>query len=176
VADFYAQLEEGFRRGLFDLDDDGRVVAILQQRSPEELVQAGRLAAQLAVARFLWDAKLGPMLETGEVIDRLGISRQAVAKAVDAGRLIALPAGKTRRFPVWQFNFGDRVEIRPAVAEIIAAFREVYPEVRPLQIASWAMTAQPELKEMTPAVWLDRAEDLDPLLVAAQRAAWGLAQ
>jgi hypothetical protein len=116
------------------------------------------------------------MLDTGEVTDRLDVTRQAVAKAVAAGRLIALPAGNTRQFPVWQFNFAAETQIRPVVSEIVRAFREVYPEVRPQHIATWAMTDQPELGGAMPAEWLDKAGDRDALLVAARRAAYALAQ
>jgi hypothetical protein len=176
MADSYASLEQGLKLGLSDLFGNERVVATLDRSSRDRLVEAGRRAVHLAIAPFLWDEKLGQMLDTGEVTDRLGVSRQAVAKAVDAGRLIALPAGKTRRFPIWQFSFTDHLEIRPQVAELVAAFREVYPEVHPLQIAGWARTPQPELDGISPEVWLDEAGDLEPALVAARRTASALAQ
>jgi hypothetical protein len=169
-------LQEGLQQGLADLHDDKRFFVVLERRSPDQLFEAGRVAVRLALAPFLWDDKLGAMLDTTEVTERLGVTRQAVAKAVDAGRLIALPAGNTRHFPVWQFNFGDQTEIRPQVAQVVAAFREVYPDVRPLHIASWAMTSQPELEDTTPAAWLDSAGALEPLLQAAERAAWALEQ
>lgn len=143
-------LMDGLNQGLSDLFADKRMVNALGRRSHEELFEAGRRAVQLAMAPFVWDDKLGPMLDTGEVCERLDVTRQAVAKAVQAGRLIALPAGNTRHFPLWQFSFTEKAEIRPQVADIIAAFREVYPEVRPLQIAGWAMTPQPELDDETP--------------------------
>jgi hypothetical protein len=175
MADSVSYLEEGLKQGLWDLQEED-VFSTLEQRRPDELVEAGRRAVHLAVARFLWDERLGPMLDTGQVCQQLGVTRQAVAKAVGASRLVALPAGNTRRFPVWQFSFAERTEIRPQVAQIIAAFREIYPDVRPLHIASWAMTVQPELDNATPAAWLDRAGAMEPLLQAAERAAWALAQ
>src|SRR6516225_9104299 len=105
MADSYASLEQGLKLGLSDVFGNERVVATLDRSSQDRLVEAGRRAVHLAIAPFLWDEKLGQMLDTGEVTDRLGVTRQAVAKAVDAGRLIALPAGNTRRFPIWQFSF-----------------------------------------------------------------------
>jgi excisionase family DNA binding protein len=171
-------LEEGFRQCLHLLLDklDARGVKVLEQRSSAELFEVGQRAAQLALALFVEDSRLGPMLETGEVCEQLGVTRQAVAKAVDAGRLIALPAGRTRRFPAWQFAFGAETQIRHEVAEIVTAFQEGYPEVRPNHIASWAMTSQPELKDMTPSAWLEEAGPREPLLDAARRAGWALAQ
>jgi hypothetical protein len=176
MADVHSQLEQGLKAGLYELLDDRIICDVLDRRSEEDLFAAGRRAVQLAIAPFLWEARLGPMLDTAQVCDRLGVSRQAVAKAVNTGRLLALPAGNTRHFPTWQFSFGERTEIRREVGEVLRTFRDGYPEVRPLQIASWAMTPQPELKDETPAAWIERGAAIDPLLDTAGRTASGLAQ
>jgi hypothetical protein len=173
MADGLAALEEGLKQGLDDLQKDPVAMAILESRTWDQVFEVARNAVRLAVAPILWDRHFGPMVETAEVCKVLDVSRQAVAKAVDAGRLIALPAGRTRRYPIWQFGPG---EIRHEVAEIIASFSEVYPEVRPAQIASWAMTPQPELHGDSPADWMQSGKDLGPVLLAAERAAWALAQ
>jgi hypothetical protein len=65
---------------------------------------------------------------------------------------------------------------RAEVAEVLVAFRDIYPDIRALQIASWAMTAQPELEGSTPARWLDEARSLEPVLLTARRAAAALAE
>lgn len=176
MADPLSQVEAGLKQGLSDVFSNETLVALLDCRSEHELFEAGRRAVQLAVSPLIWSERLGPMLDTSQVYEQLSVSRQAVAKAVDAGRLLAIPAGKSRQFPAWQFTFGDSVTVRAEVAEVLAAFREVYPDARPLQIASWAMTAQPELEESTPAGWLDEARPLGPLLLSAQRAAAALIQ
>jgi hypothetical protein len=86
---------------------------------------------------------LGEAARTAEVVARVGISRQALAKAVQAGRLVSLPAGKTRLFPLWQFRLGRDPGIRPEAAEIIAAFTERLPDVALRTVASWAASPQP---------------------------------
>ena len=176
MADPFSQIEAGLKQGLAEMFDNQSVVAVLDRRGEEELFEAGRRAVQLAVSPILWSERLGPMLGTAQVCERLGITRQAVAKAVDSRRLLALPAGKSRQFPAWQFIFADKTAIRGEVADLLAAFREVYPDIRPLQIASWAMTPQPELNASTPSAWLAGARELEPLLDAARRTAAALAQ
>lgn len=176
MADPFSQIEAGVEQGLAELFDNASVVAVLGRRGGDELFEAGRRAVQLAVSPIVWSERLGPMLDTAQVCKWLGVTRQAVAKAVDTGRLMALPAGKYRRFPAWQFSFANKTAIRGEVAELLAAFREVYPDIRPLQIASWAMTAQPELAGSTPAAWLTEAGAVEPLLDAARRTAVALAQ
>jgi hypothetical protein len=176
MADPLSQVEAGIKQGLSDVFNNETLVALLDRRTEEELFEAGRRAVQLAVSPLIWSERLGPMLDTSQVYEQLAVTRQAVAKAVDAGRLLAIPAGKSRQFPAWQFTFGDGVTIRAEVAEVLAAFREVYPETGPLQIASWAMTAQPELEGATPASWLDEARPLKPVLLSARRAAAALSQ
>jgi hypothetical protein len=176
MADPVSQVEAGLKQGLSDVFNNETLVALLERRTEEELFEAGRRAVQLAVSPLIWSQRLGPMLDTSLVYEQLTVTRQAVAKAVEAGRLLAIPAGKSRQFPAWQFTFGDSVTIRTEVAEVLAAFREVYPDARPLQIASWAMTAQRELEEYTPAAWLDEARPLGPLLLSSQRAAAALIQ
>jgi hypothetical protein len=182
MADSHDLLLKGIYQGLDEIFGNEEIIEVLSRRDPEDLIEVGRSAARLAVAPLLWDARLGAMLDTGQVTERLGKSRQAVAKDVDARRLIAIPAARTRRFPVWQFNFfgnnapNSKAEIRPAVAQIVGAFQEIYPAADAHQIAAWAMTPQPELDGETPAQWLDKAEDLGPVLDAASRAAYALAQ
>jgi hypothetical protein len=176
VADPVSQLEAGLKEGLAEVIGNETLVALLDRRPEAELFEVGRRAVQLAVSPLIWSERLGPLLDTSQVCERLGVTRQAVAKAVGSGRALAIPVGKSRRFPAWQFSFGHEVAVRPEVAEVLGAFRSVYPDVRPLQVASWAMTPQPELDGSPPARWLEDARPLEPVLVSARRTAAALAQ
>ncbi len=80
------------------------------------------------------------------------------------------------RVPVWQFRNGVPWSVRGEVSEVLATFRAVYPDIRPLQIAVWAMTPQPELKDETPADWLQDERSIELVVMAARRAAAALAQ
>ncbi|MGH9068659.1 MAG: hypothetical protein ACRD0J_14405 [Acidimicrobiales bacterium] len=169
-------LERGLCEGLADLRADEQLIGLLADRDDDAILEAGRRAVRLATAPLLWTARVGPVAPTAEVAAALGISRQAVAKAVHAGRLISLPAGKTRLFPLWQLRLGPEPTIRPEVASIVAAFVSGYPEVAGHVIASWATSPQPELDDKTPAQWLETGQPLGAVLVAARRAASALAQ
>jgi hypothetical protein len=59
---------------------------------------------------------------------------------------------------------------------VLAAFRDVYSDVDPRLIASWAMTAQPELEGLSPTIWIGGGGPIEPVILAAQRAAAALAQ
>jgi hypothetical protein len=47
-----------------------------------------------------------PVLESGEVCQLLGVSRETVRKKVDRRQLLALPKGSDRVFPAFQFKDG----------------------------------------------------------------------
>ena len=47
-----------------------------------------------------------PVLESGEVCQLLGVSRETVRKKVDRRQLLALPKGGDRVFPAFQFKDG----------------------------------------------------------------------
>lgn len=177
MADSYSALEEGLKVGLYEAVEDLQSTGLLDRIDPDQLAERARQAVHAALASFVWEERLGPALETGQVCQELGVSRQAVAKAVVAGRLVALPAGRSRRFPVWQFRMQPgRFEMRAEVAEVVGAFRRTYPEVTAVQIAAWARTTQPELDGATPAEWLERERPAHPVVLAAERAASALAQ
>ena len=59
-----------------------------------------------------------PCLETGQVCELLGVSRETVRKKVDRKHLLALPKGADRVFPAFQFKEGDMV---PGLGEVLVA-------------------------------------------------------
>ncbi len=85
------------------------------------------------------------------------------------GTALGLPGSGTTWFPVWQFDLGAH-EVRPVVAEVIAAFRDELGPVESLVIASWATTDQPELG-MAPEDWLTNGKDAAEVARIARRAA-----
>jgi hypothetical protein len=174
MADPLTRLEEGLRLGLSDLRADERTIDVLERHGPEELVAAGRRAVRAAVAHFVWNEAIGPMLDMGEVGDVTGDGRQAVAQAVDAGTLLAIPAGTTRRFPVWQFDT-ENSRLRPVVSEIIRAFREADKHLEAVVIAAWVTKANQDLGGISPAQWITDGGDDSPVVTAALRAAAPLA-
>lgn len=59
-----------------------------------------------------------PCLETGQVCDLLGVTRETIRKKVNRKQLLALPKGGDRVFPSFQFKDGNIV---PGLGEVLAA-------------------------------------------------------
>ncbi|NKW46082.1 TetR family transcriptional regulator [Rhodococcus hoagii] len=93
---------------------------------------------------------------TPQVVDFLGISRQAVNKRLHGRTMLGYRAGRVTRFPAWQFDL-DSAEVRPEAAELLAALGDGF---EPADVARWADAVVPELGS-TPAELLlskDRKE------------------
>jgi len=140
----------------------------------EELRDLGRRAAQAAVAPLLWSGEVSERWDVRRVTKFLDISRQAVYKRARTGSLLGLQGAGTTWFPVWQFDPDGRV-VRPVVASIIEAFRKADPEVDPLVIAAWATARNRYLGGASPAEVVAGAGEDEHVVLAAARAARGLA-
>lgn len=181
MADALASLKEGLERGLSEIVELHGVEldAAIDEGDLESVREIGRRAAALAASSLLWQHRVGGQLvDTAWVCEHLNVTRQAVAKKVATGQLIALPGGRSRQYPTWQFTaaIDTPALVLADVPRIIAAFREVYPDTTPVQIAAWANKVQPELEGRTPADWIDTGQPPEPLVLAARRAAAALAQ
>ncbi|MDQ3607444.1 MAG: helix-turn-helix domain-containing protein, partial [Actinomycetota bacterium] len=105
LADLRAEIGEGAPEGdAFDAVGDAfaqELRELLGQTPPAS--GAVRRAARLAVAEQAWEQRLGELLDTRDVVEIIGVSRQRVSRLVADRRLIALPQGGRPRFPAWQF-------------------------------------------------------------------------
>jgi hypothetical protein len=146
--------------------------SLLGDALPDE--GAVRRAARLAVAEQAWRQRLGELLETADVMELLGVSRQRVSKLVGEHRLIALPQDGRLRFPAWQFVLQHR-NARERLAQAHAALVET-GHVSPWSAASWCVADHPELEGHDPVSWLQDGRDGDTLLAVAGRDAARLAQ
>ena len=143
----------------------------------DEARELGTRAAEEAIAGARWSRLVGDRIDTSEVAELLGVTRQALSKRQTSGSLLGLPGRGTTWYPTWQLDT-EKKEIRAEVRHIIGAFRDsLGKEADPFLIASWASTAQHEdLDGLSPAEWLAQGNDLDDLRQAARRAAERLAQ
>lgn len=164
VAGFLAELAAIVDEPDLKVDDD-------------QLENLGRRAGRQITAALRWAAIVGEHLDTTQVTQLLGVSRQALAKRQQSGSLLGLPGEGTTRYPTWQFD-QERGEVLPVVREIIGAFRDRLDHVDPLIVAAWATTPQVEdLPDgQTPAGWLRAHRDSALVRQAAERAAARLAQ
>ena len=141
-----------------------------------EAAELGRHAAQQAAASASWSQIVGDRLDTSQVTELLGVTRQALAKRQASGSLVGLRGRRTTWFPAWQFDSGARC-VRPIVRDVTAAFRKHLGEADAVLIASWATTLQAEdLDGETAADWIESGGDAGRVTQAAHRAAARLAQ
>lgn len=159
--------------GTLPVDDDG---------AGEELIEAARHAGQRFAAAQRWSRIIGDRIDTAALRDALGISRQAIAKRVVAGTLMAVAGSGTTWYPTWQFlqtpnNDRVRLEVRPVIPLVLQRFRDQLGDDSPMSsVISWAATEQPELDGMSPRAWIEAGGADAAVLTAAERAAAALAR
>jgi hypothetical protein len=143
-----------------------------------ELSASTRASAADLVAPILWRSRVGGTIETGDVVRLLGVTRQAVHKQVQRGRILGLAGSRTNLFPIWQFDTESR-SVRHGVFEVLEEFRgRLGEDFDPLLVAAWSKTRQYEdLDGRTPSeVFFEGPENVGVLVNAAARAASRLAQ
>ena len=123
----------------------------------DELDQAIRAAEARGTAAAKSILDYAEMLSTAEIAERVGISRQAVAKRRDAGTVLALKAGpKALKYPDWQIL--PTGEVAPGIEDVL------------LRLEGDVWTAYRLLKETAPDVTdrplyeLLRAGDVETVL------------
>lgn len=177
-------IEKGFREELAHLLKSGNFDAELAALSADEAEALGRGAARTVVAPWMWSAAVGARCDIQTAASQIGTSRQNIYKRVGNGSMLGLRGRGTTWFPMWQFdtpaadepsNGPGKTIVRPAVARIIRAFRDADETVDPLVIAGWATTPNRLLENLSPAEWLIERADDDQVVIAATRAAAGLA-
>jgi hypothetical protein len=168
VADAVGALHEGFREHL------GRILVrhehLLDKVDQREARQLGRRAAEAALAPLLWGEAVGARWDTTETAEFLGVTRQALHDRVRRGTLLGLPGRGVTWFPVWQFDPASR-RARPVVPVILQLFRLMDRPLGPIEIASWAQEAQPELDGSSPADWITSGRADESVVGFARRSA-----
>jgi hypothetical protein len=137
----------------------------------EQLTRIERKRDPLALARLRGQqARLallsaeGGTLSAGQVADLLGVSRQAVNKRRQAGRLLALPLGRHGfAYPAWQFTGDD-------VLAGLATILEKLADHDPWMQARFFLSASKRLDEGRP---LDELRRGNVATVIAAAAAYG---
>lgn len=132
-----------------------------------------RRAARLAVAEQAWQQRLGTLLQTRDVVELLGVSRQRVSTLAGEHRLIALATERSGiRYPAWQFKLTPVQRARAATAHRLLVDEG---HVSPWTAASWLMTRHEDIDAGDPAAAI-AAGDVEQVLAAARRDAWRLSQ
>jgi hypothetical protein len=149
-----------------ELDD------LLQGEDPDP--GSVRRAARLALAQQAWEQRLGTLLDTHDVMELLGVSRQRVSALAKGDRIIALPEQGRLRFPAWQFadlDARDRSSLAAAHTTLVNV-----GGISPWSAAAWFRAPHPELENRDPIAWLRDRRDRDQLELVARRDAARAAQ
>ncbi len=140
--------------------------------SEEDAGRAAEWAAIDTIGKHLWAVAAGELWDWRRVAERLHVStRQAVQARVHRGTLIGLPRQGRTAFPAWQF--GPTGVPYPAVKRVLRVFRDAGIGDAWLVI-SWFSTDQDELQGQRPVDWMRADRSIEPLLLAARRAAFAL--
>lgn len=149
-----------------DLDEEKLADPAVQER-------LGRRAALLVTSELTWAEHLGPLFDWKAVASVLGTvgTRQGINDLAKRGRLLGLPT-KTGKllYPAFQLAGGRTL---PGLPDVLAVLGE--SGASPWTQASWFVTPQPELDELTPALHLMRVGHDDAVMLSARRAAARLA-
>lgn len=149
---------------------------VLRDLSVKEARQLGLEAARSLLATLRWNQAIGDRLSTREVTELLHVSRQALAKRVQSGGLLALPGSRTTWYPSWQFDRAHR-DVRRCVREILAEFRRALgDDFDPLTIATWMNSPNSELDDMSPGEWVAKDAPSAPVIDLAREFAARLGQ
>jgi hypothetical protein len=115
----------------------------------DDPLSTARLRGTSAKTQLL--AAEGGCIPTKEVKAILGISEQAIDKRRRAGKLIALPAGRSYVFPRWQFTLGSTLPGLEAVLHRLAG------QINdPWMQAAWMLNPNLQLGGESPLVQLKR--------------------
>jgi hypothetical protein len=134
--------------------------------------ELGRKAAMIATADLQWGEHLGPLVGWRDVADLLASvrTRQGVHDLAKRRRLLALPTKDGQLvYPLFQFRDGKPL---PEMPRIIEAFGDA--RLSPWTLASWMVTPQRPLENVSPVDWLKRGRPAETVLEAARRSAAAL--
>ncbi|MDO5721567.1 MAG: hypothetical protein Q4P06_03370 [Actinomycetaceae bacterium] len=107
---------------------------------------------------------LGPLCTTADVVDHLGVSRQAVNKAVKEARILAVRHKRGDwRYPTWQLVEEGRIV--PGLGTVLARLHDF---LDPTQSAAWFLQPCKAIDNLTPAQWLLERRPINSLVAAAE--------
>jgi hypothetical protein len=141
--------------------------------SDAEVPALAQSAAIDAIGKHLWREATGELLDWRGVASRLGVhSRQAVNARYRRGRLLGFERDGRPVFPAWQFDGSGRLYRQ--VPAVLSAFHE-QGVTDGRMVVSWFATEHEGLSGSTPLTWVRSGKPIEPLLLAARRAAFQLA-
>ncbi|MDO5719427.1 MAG: hypothetical protein Q4P05_01690 [Actinomycetaceae bacterium] len=131
----------------------------------EVIDQACRLISAITSPRASMKDTIGPVCTTADLVEWMGISRQAINKAIKEARILAVRQGRGAwKYPVWQLT--SDYQIVDGLSEVLP---RMYGIIDSFDIAHWFMTVHRDLSDLTPAQWLCDQRDVSALIALAER-------
>ncbi len=123
-----------------------------------------RLVAAMTKPQHDAFSHLGPLCTTADLVDWMGVSRQAINKAVKEARILAIRHQRGDwRYPTWQLTEEGRIV--PGLNRVLARLHNI---LDPLEAAAWFIQPCRALEDSTPAAWLHQRRSLHTLVAAAE--------
>lgn len=152
--------------------------------SRENMHRLARLVQAFLASPTSLNNLVGPVCRTGNVCDWLGVSRQAIMKAVRDGRLLGFRTlDRKWVYPAWQFSsaqaYANCVRMLPPVVDILGS-----RGLNDFDRAKWCFTPNallakaaagsdqpgPQSEWPSPEGWIRNAKPLEDLILAAKKA------
>jgi hypothetical protein len=161
IDEITQHVKEGLEERLSPFDAPGRSLDGIG--SPKDLA---RRMLEIVPIPSRWDDLLGPFYGTGQVAKILGgVSRQAIADRRERRTLLGLKtADGVMVYPTFQFD--DRNQVLPGLAEILQAFRG--SAVDDWTLAGWLVAPSKDLRDKTVIEWLRAGKDREVVLALAR--------
>ena len=126
------------------------------QINDEVIEQVTRLVKSLTGPRKSITDAVGPVCSTADLVDWMGISRQAVNKAVKECRIFGVREGNgSWMYPTWQLT--SNFQIVNGLPEVLGRLDGAISTV---EIGRWFISAHPELEGLSPAKWLQHGREV----------------
>lgn len=152
--------------------------------SRENMHRLARLAQAFLASPTSLNNLVGPVCRTGNVCDWLGVSRQAIMKAVRDGRLLGFQTlDRKWVYPAWQFSsaqaYANCVRMLPPVVDILGSrglndFDRAKwcftPNALLAKVAAGSDQPGPQSEWPSPEGWIRNAKPLEDLILAAKKA------
>lgn len=131
----------------------------------ETIAQVTRLISSMTTPRGDIEDRVGTVCTTADLVEWMGISRQAINKAVKEARILAVRKGRgSWLYPIWQLSAD--YQILPGLPHVLARMHGV---IDGFCIAEWFITKHSDLDGYTPAEWLSDERDVSPVVASAER-------
>ncbi|MDI9587416.1 MAG: hypothetical protein ACOX5I_00830 [Gleimia sp.] len=126
-----------------------------------------RMISVLTAPRKSVVDEVGPVCSTADLVDWMGISRQAINKAVKECRILGVRRGRgSWMYPTWQLT--SDYQILDGLPEVLGRLEGVTDT---FEIGSWFITGHRDLDGLSPAKWLREERDVSQVVRVAENLA-----